>query len=70
MIWYILGLLLLLLALGVPIGFGLLTVNDLAQAQARAGGKSGNKGQEAMDAALDAALTIRAIRSASAGARA
>lgn len=53
---------------GVPIGLGVLTVDSVAQATARAGGGAGNKGQEAMDAALDAALAIRAIRAASAGA--
>jgi 6,7-dimethyl-8-ribityllumazine synthase len=51
-------------ASGVPVGLGLLTVDTVAQAEARAGGDSGNKGQEAMDAALDAALAVRAIRAA------
>ena len=36
-----------------PIGFGLLTVNTLEQAQARAGGEVGNKGEEAAQAVLD-----------------
>lgn len=36
----------------VPIGFGLLTVNDGDQADARAGGAMGNKGAEAAEAAL------------------
>ena len=49
---------------GKPIGLGLLTVDTVAQAEARAGGDSGNKGQEAMDAALDAAIAARAIRAA------
>ncbi|MFG0274501.1 MAG: 6,7-dimethyl-8-ribityllumazine synthase [Phycisphaerales bacterium] len=49
---------------GVPVGLGLLTVDTLAQAEARAGGDAGNKGQEAMDAALDAALAISAINAA------
>ena len=39
----------------LPIGFGLLTVDTLAQAQARAGGASGNKGYEAADAAIRSA---------------
>lgn len=47
---------------GKPVGLGLLTVDTVAQGEARAGGASGNKGQEAMDAALDAALAVRAIR--------
>lgn len=45
---------------GVPIGFGVLTVDTPEQAEARAGGAMGNKGAEAMDAALAA---LRAIRS-------
>lgn len=36
----------------VPIGFGLLTCNTMAEAIARAGGEAGNKGQEAAEAAL------------------
>ena len=36
----------------VPIGFGLLTCEDLAQAEARAGGAHGNKGWDAAIAAL------------------
>ena len=35
-----------------PIGFGLLTVNSLEQAQARAGGTVGNKGEETAAAVL------------------
>jgi len=37
----------------VPIGFGLLTTNDDAQAEARAGGAHGNKGWDAALAALE-----------------
>ncbi|MGH7590493.1 MAG: 6,7-dimethyl-8-ribityllumazine synthase [Gemmatimonadales bacterium] len=40
---------------GRPVGFGLLTTDDLEQAQARAGGAAGNKGYEAADAAIRAA---------------
>ncbi len=40
---------------GVPIGFGLLTVNNLEQALNRAGGSVGNKGEEATLAALQMA---------------
>jgi 6,7-dimethyl-8-ribityllumazine synthase len=53
-----------LLETGVPIGFGLLTTDDLAQATARAGGESGNKGDEACEAALRAADVIRQLREA------
>jgi 6,7-dimethyl-8-ribityllumazine synthase len=38
-----------------PIGFGLLTCNDEAQAEARAGGAFGNKGWDAALAALEMA---------------
>lgn len=38
-----------------PIGFGLLTCDDEAQAQARAGGEHGNKGWDAALAALEMA---------------
>ncbi len=38
---------------GVPIGLGLLTTNDMAQAEARAGGEHGNKGWDAALAALE-----------------
>src|ERR1051325_9115777 len=39
----------------VPIGFGLLTCDDTAQAEARAGGAHGNKGWDAALAALEMA---------------
>jgi 6,7-dimethyl-8-ribityllumazine synthase len=39
----------------LPIGFGLLTVDTLEQAAARAGGEAGNKGQEAAAAAIELA---------------
>ena len=37
----------------VPIGFGVLTTEDMAQAEARAGGAHGNKGWDAAMAALE-----------------
>lgn len=37
----------------VPIGFGLLTTDSMAQAEARAGGEHGNKGRDAALAALE-----------------
>jgi 6,7-dimethyl-8-ribityllumazine synthase len=37
----------------IPIGFGLLTCNNMAQAEARAGGEHGNKGWDAALAALE-----------------
>ncbi|MEL6329022.1 MAG: 6,7-dimethyl-8-ribityllumazine synthase [Planctomycetota bacterium] len=48
---------------GVPIAFGVLTVNDESQARERAGGAQGNKGEEAMRAALDTYAALRAIHS-------
>jgi len=44
----------------LPVGFGVLTCDDLGQALERAGGKLGNKGAEAVVAALDAATEIAA----------
>ena len=43
------------LAHRLPVGFGVLTTEDLEQALARAGGAAGNKGYEAADAALTTA---------------
>ncbi len=43
---------------GIPVGFGLLTCDTLAQALARAGGAAGNKGEEAARAAVE---TLRAL---------
>jgi 6,7-dimethyl-8-ribityllumazine synthase len=40
---------------GLPVGFGLLTCDTLAQALARSGGAAGNKGHEAASAALEVA---------------
>lgn len=42
-------------AFETPIGFGVLTCDDMAQAQARAGGEHGNKGWDAALAALEMA---------------
>jgi 6,7-dimethyl-8-ribityllumazine synthase len=49
---------------GVPIGFGLLTCDDEAQALDRAGlpGSNEDKGREAAHAALSTALVLRGIR--------
>jgi 6,7-dimethyl-8-ribityllumazine synthase len=49
---------------GVPVGFGLLTTEDMDQALARAGGAAGNKGHEACDAAIRAADVVRQLREA------
>ncbi len=47
---------------GVPVGFGVLTVESMQQALDRAGGSAGNKGHEAAAAALQAADLIAQIR--------
>jgi 6,7-dimethyl-8-ribityllumazine synthase len=46
---------------GVPVGFGVLTVETVEQANDRAGGKSGNKGAEAALAALELANLLRRL---------
>lgn len=46
---------------GVPVGNGVIATNNLAQAEARAGGAVGNKGAEAMYAALHTACLLRQI---------
>lgn len=45
---------------GVPVGFGVLTVDTLDQALARARGSEGDKGAEAAQAAVATALVLRA----------
>ncbi len=48
---------------GVPVGFGLLTCDDEAQALARAGlpGSTEDKGREAAEAALATVVTLRTL---------
>jgi 6,7-dimethyl-8-ribityllumazine synthase len=46
---------------GVPVGFGVLTCDTLAQALARAGGDAGNKGSEAAAAALEMLEVIEGL---------
>jgi 6,7-dimethyl-8-ribityllumazine synthase len=55
------GLMDVALRTGVPVGFGVLTCDDLAQALARAGGDAGNKGHEAAAAALDLAGALAEV---------
>ncbi|MGN6390953.1 MAG: 6,7-dimethyl-8-ribityllumazine synthase [Gemmatimonadales bacterium] len=47
---------------GLPVGFGVLTVDTMQQALDRAGGGAGNKGHEAAAAALGAADVIAQLR--------
>ena len=51
------------LSTGVPVGFGVLTCDDEAQALDRAGlpGSSEDKGREAVEAAVATALTLREL---------
>lgn len=56
------------LSSGVPMAFGVLTVENLEQAVDRAGLKSGNKGFEAAMTAVEMANLIRKIHKASAAA--
>ena len=49
---------------GVPVGFGVLTTDDVAQALARAGGEHGNKGAEAALAVIEMAHLARAASKA------
>jgi len=46
---------------GIPVIFEVLATEDLAQAEARAGGAHGNKGWEAAEAALEMAWLIDAL---------
>jgi 6,7-dimethyl-8-ribityllumazine synthase len=47
---------------GLPVGFGVLTVDSMEQAVERAGGSAGNKGYEAAAAALQTADVLGQIR--------
>jgi 6,7-dimethyl-8-ribityllumazine synthase len=47
---------------GLPVGFGVLTVDTMQQALDRAGGNAGNKGYEAAAAALQTADVVAQIR--------
>ena len=55
------GLMRVMLDTGVPIGFGVLTVYDLEQAHARAGGAVGNIGEDAADAVVRLASLAAAV---------
>lgn len=52
------------LATGVPVIFGVLTVDTLDQAWERAGTKAGNKGAEAAAAAIEMATLLAAVEAA------
>ena len=46
---------------GIPIGFGILTVDTIEQAIERAGTKAGNKGEEATLAVIEMVNLLRKI---------
>jgi 6,7-dimethyl-8-ribityllumazine synthase len=48
---------------GIPVALGVLTTENTAQAQERAGGKAGNKGADAALTALEMANLLRRIES-------
>jgi len=52
------GLLRVSLDSGIPVAFGVLTTDDLAQAEARAGGEHGNKGFDSAQTAVEMALFV------------
>ncbi len=49
------------LEFGIPVGFGVLTVDTIEQAKERAGTKAGNKGEDAALAALEMISVLRQI---------
>ena len=52
---------------GVPVIFGVLTVDSVEQAMARCGGKDGHKGEEAAQAAIEMAHLRRLLSETSSG---
>jgi 6,7-dimethyl-8-ribityllumazine synthase len=62
------GIQLAMLETGVPVSFGVLTCDDRAQAEARAGGAHGNKGAEAAESGLEMADVFARVRTDGAGA--
>jgi 6,7-dimethyl-8-ribityllumazine synthase len=52
-------------ATGIPMAFGVLTTNTVAQASDRAGGKDGNKGFDAALTAIEMAVLMRNLRTKS-----
>lgn len=56
------GLMSVSLSTGIPVAFGVLTVDTPEQAEDRAGGSHGNKGAEAMAALLDTVQAIDALQ--------
>ncbi len=59
----------IMIATSIPIALGVLNVNTIAQAQARAGGEKGNKGAEALSALLATLAAIHKIANPTSSAR-
>src|SRR5262249_32772369 len=57
------GLVQVTIATGIPVTFGVLTVDTPEQAQARAGGSGGNKGADAMTALLETIAAMKKLTS-------
>ncbi|OGR85312.1 MAG: 6,7-dimethyl-8-ribityllumazine synthase [Elusimicrobia bacterium RIFCSPLOWO2_01_FULL_54_10] len=55
------GLMQVIIKTGVPVAFGVLTPNTLAQAKARSGKGTANKGVEAAEAALEMASLLKIL---------
>ena len=55
------GIMMAMLETGIPISFGVLTTEDRAQAEARAGGDFGNKGWDAAEAAIEMARFVQRL---------
>lgn len=51
----------------IPVGFGILTTDDEAQAQARAGGDAGNKGEDAAAASAEMLMLQIELRNGARG---
>lgn len=49
---------------GLPVTFGVLTTQNLQQAEARSGGTHGNKGEDAALAAVEVATLLRRLKTA------
>lgn len=62
------GLMSVMLETGVPMAFGVLTTEDRAQADARAGGDHGNKGWDAAATAIEMATLLRRLEKPDEGA--
>lgn len=56
------GIMTVSLETGVPVSFGVLTTDTLAQAESRAGGAQGNKGWDAALVAIEMALFLRKVQ--------